>query len=155
MRSINKSIEWGLLGALGCASLSCSDPEAKAPEVTARDEAPLGQPLVAENEPNAASGSANAIGNDVVVRANVVPSGDNDFFRFQAPANARVYAATVTAFSSATDVGSGDSVLDLLGTNGTTVIESNDDQGAFGQLASSIAGASTTAMAARCGGRRN
>ncbi len=145
MRSMTRSMEWVLLGAGVSSAFGCSDSDVRAPKVTARDAAALGQSLVTESEPNATSATANTIGNDVVVRANLVPNGDNDFFRFQAPANARVYAATMTAFSSASDVGDGDSILDLLGTNGTTVIESNDDQGAFGQLASTIAGATTSA----------
>lgn len=76
-------------------------------------------------------------GNDVKVKAHVNPSGDIDFFSFTANAGDRVYAATQTSFSS---TGSYDSVLEVIGSNGISVLESDDDDGSFGKESSSIAG---------------
>ena len=50
----------------------------------------------------------------------------------------RVYAAVMTAFSAGSST---DSQLSLIGSDGTTVIEFDDDNGSLGALSSSIAGA--------------
>jgi MYXO-CTERM domain-containing protein len=101
----------------------------------------LGQNLGAESEPNANASQATPIGGDAVVRANAMPNGDVDFFRISAEPGTRIYAATATAFSTASDVGDNDSQLDLIDTNGTTVLESDDDSGSISTFSSSIAGA--------------
>jgi subtilisin-like proprotein convertase family protein len=76
------------------------------------------------------------------VRGNIVkpvPAGvsEVDYYSFQGHAGDRVYAATMTAQSAYFP----DSVLDLLNTDGTSVIETDADDGSFATLASSIAGA--------------
>ena len=73
------------------------------------------------------------------VSANLYPNGDVDFYSFFAHAGDRVYAAAMT--SGAATGSSTDSQLTLLGTDGTTVIEFDDDNGSFAALSSSIAGA--------------
>ena len=101
--------------------------------------APLGQGYVNEIEPNNTSGTATPLGgSDLVARGFVNPNGDVDFFSFTAAAGDRVYAATMTSFSAS---GSTDSQLTLLDSDGTTTIEFDDDNGTFGSLSSSIAGA--------------
>ncbi|MCB1009234.1 MAG: IPTL-CTERM sorting domain-containing protein [Acidobacteria bacterium] len=106
-------------------------------------EAPLGQGVVGEVEPNNTSATATPLpGNDVVVRASIFPNGDLDYFSFAASAGDRVYAATQTSQSAN---GSTDSQLELFGTDGTTSIEFDDDNGTFGSLSSSIAGATIPA----------
>ena len=68
----------------------------------------------------------------------VYPMGDVDFYSFNAIAGDRVYAATMTLGSAS---GSTDSQLRLIGSDGTTVIEFDEDDGSLGGLSSSIAGA--------------
>ncbi|MCI0365825.1 MAG: pre-peptidase C-terminal domain-containing protein [Phycisphaerales bacterium] len=90
-----------------------------------------------EVEPNNTAATANALaGSPVKVSANVYGTGDVDYFSFGANAGDRVYAATMTAFSTA----SADSFLEVLHPNGATPLESDADNGSFGQLSSSIAG---------------
>ena len=61
---------------------------------------------------------------------------DVDVYKFTAPAGSRVYAATMTSFSS----GSTDTELDILDVDGTTVLEMDDDNGTASTLSSAIAG---------------
>jgi len=98
-----------------------------------------GQGYLGEAEPNGTSATASPIaGTNVVVRANLFPNGDIDFYSFTANAGDRIYAATMTAFSAGSST---DSQLTLLASDGTTVIEFDDDNGSFAALSSSIAGA--------------
>ena len=100
---------------------------------------PLGQGYFEEAEPNGTTGTATPLtGTDLVVRANLFPNGDIDFFSFSGTAGDRIYAATMTSFSAGNST---DSQLTLLDTDGTTVIEFDDDNGSFAGLSSSIAGA--------------
>jgi uncharacterized repeat protein (TIGR01451 family) len=61
---------------------------------------------------------------------------DEDVFSFTAAAGDRVYAATMTSWSS----GSTDSELDILDVDGTTVLETDDNNGTASTTSSSIAG---------------
>jgi len=109
------------------------------PDLVRLPATPLGQGFVAEVEPNNDSMTATPLGgDDVVARANVFPNADVDYWSFSGAAGDRVYAATMTSYSSN---GSSDSFLDLLDTDGSTVLESDNDDGSFGSLSSSIAGA--------------
>ncbi|HEV7699762.1 MAG TPA: carboxypeptidase regulatory-like domain-containing protein [Pyrinomonadaceae bacterium] len=97
------------------------------------------QGFAGEVEPNGTFGTATPIvGSNVVVRANLFPVGDIDFYSFTATAGDRVYAATMTSFSAGSST---DSQLTILNTDGTTVNEFDDDNGSFAGLSSSIAGA--------------
>ncbi len=120
---------------------------AVAPETLARlAAAPVRQlmvPFTREAEPNDTFGAATPLGvTPAGVRADLyrapftAPTVDVDFYSFTAAAGDRVYAATMTAFSG----GSSDTLLDILAPDGTTVIETDDDDGAFGTLSSNIAG---------------
>lgn len=93
-----------------------------------------------EIEPNGTAATATPIvGPNVKVRqANLFPNGDIDFYSFTATAGDRVYAGTMTSFSAGSST---DSQLTLLASDGTTVIEFDDDNGSFAGLSSSIAGA--------------
>jgi uncharacterized repeat protein (TIGR01451 family) len=100
---------------------------------------PLGQGYAGETEPNGTTATASPIvGGNVVVRANLFPNGDIDFFSFSATAGDRIYAAIMTSFSAGSST---DSQLTLLASDGTTVLEFDDDNGTFAALSSSIAGA--------------
>ncbi len=125
---------------LACG-VGCGRPDARLPDpepATAYARA-LGQALAPEAEPNDDLGNATVLtGNDVVIRANIYGSGDSDFYRFDALAGDRVFAATMTAFSAS---GSGDSTLDLLAPDGVTLLESDLDNGTFGASSASISGA--------------
>ncbi len=95
--------------------------------------------VVREAEPNGTPATATPLGGrNVRVLASVYPNADEDFYSFTAQAGDKVYAATMTSFSAS---GSTDSVLDLYASDGTTVIESDDNDGSYGASASTIAGA--------------
>ena len=99
----------------------------------------LGQGYGSEVEPNGTFGTASPLGStNLVVRANLFPNGDIDFYSFTANAGDRVYAAIMTSFSAGSST---DSQLTLLDQDGTTVIEFDDDNGSFAALSSTIAGA--------------
>ena len=101
-------------------------------------QAVLGQDFVNEVEPNNNSTQATPLGSgDAVALGNVYPNGDLDYYSFQASVGDRVYAATMTSFSANA---SSDSVLDLLASDGSTVLESDNDNGSMGGLSSSLAG---------------
>ncbi len=96
-----------------------------------------------EAEPNDTAADATPLlANPVKVKGNISPGGDADVYSFQAAAGSRVYAATMTAFSS---TGSTDTVLELLGSDGVTILESDDNNAVFGPSGSSIAGAAIPA----------
>ena len=76
-------------------------------------------------------------GSNTVVLGYVYPNGDLDFYSFQASAGDRVYAAVMTSFSAN---GSSDSFLDILASDGTTILESDDNNGSFGSSSSTTAG---------------
>ncbi len=95
--------------------------------------------VVREAEPNGTPATATALGGrNVRALGSVYPNADEDYYSFTALAGDKVYAATMTSFSAN---GSSDSVLDLYASDGTTVIESDDNDGSYGANASTIAGA--------------
>ena len=95
--------------------------------------------LGTEPEPNNSVATATVLtGPDVKITGNIVPSGDVDFYSFTAQAGDRVSAAVMTSWSSN---GSVDSRLELLDSDGSTVLEIDNDDGSFGTTSSSIAGA--------------
>ena len=81
-----------------------------------------------ESEPNNTPASAtplNVTSCPPVVSGSIAPVGDVDYYSFAAPAGAKLWARVDTAASN-TDT---DSVLTLLAPNGTTVLETDDDDG--------------------------
>ena len=96
-----------------------------------------GQNFVEEVEPNGTTATATpAGGTNVVMRGDISTLGEFDFYSFTANAGDSVYAATQTTFSQS----STDTLLQLIGTDGTTLIEADNDDGSFGGTSSSIAG---------------
>jgi hypothetical protein len=94
-----------------------------------------------ESEPNGTPATATPIApSGSRVRGSIVPHDDFDYYSFSASVGDRIYAATGTGSAEL-----GDTVLDLLGPDGTTVIETDDDNGNLGPLSSSIAGTPITA----------
>ena len=103
---------------------------------------PLGQGYAGEVEPNGTTGSATSlIGSNLVARGNLFPNGDVDFYSFTANAGDRVYAAIMTSGSAGSST---DSQLTVVASDGTTVVEFDDDNGSFAALSSTIAGAQIT-----------
>jgi autotransporter-associated beta strand protein len=98
--------------------------------------------FVTEVEPNNTSDTAQAVaGSQVRLRGDLyrfpLPAvGDEDFYSFAATAGDRVYAATMTSFSA----GSTDTVIDIIGSDGVTILETDDDDGSILNFSSSIAG---------------
>ena len=99
---------------------------------------PRGMAFFEEAEPNDTAATANVlIGTPVVVYATINPATEVDYFAFTATAGDRVYAATMTQFSNG---GSTDTVVDVIASDGTTVLESDGDSGSFSSLSSAIGG---------------
>lgn len=100
---------------------------------------PRGQSYGGEVEPNGTFGTASPVtGGNLVIRGNLFPNGDIDFYSFSATAGDRVYLAAMTSGSAGSST---DSQLTLLASDGSTTIEFDDDNGSFAGLSSSIAGA--------------
>jgi uncharacterized repeat protein (TIGR01451 family) len=114
-----------------------------APSIAARPLIPFGVGYGGEIEPNNAVANATPLnGTSVVVKANLYPNGDVDYYKFNARAGDRIYSAVMTTASAGS---SNDGQLTLLASNGTTVIEFDDDNGSFAAFSPSIAGASIPA----------
>jgi hypothetical protein len=90
----------------------------------------------AEAEPNDVPATASPIQSGERVRAGLTGAGDVDYFRFTALTGERVFANVVTAGAE----GTGDSTLSLIASDEVTELESDDNDGSQGDLASSIAG---------------
>ena len=86
----------------------------------------------AEVEPNNTAGTANPLGlnaNGCRVGSGSITAADIDFWSFTAPAGSRVWAYVDTGGGQSAPANDRDSFLDLISTDGTTVIESDDDDG--------------------------
>ncbi|MCX7562549.1 choice-of-anchor D domain-containing protein [Xanthomonadaceae bacterium XH05] len=104
---------------------------------------PMGQGYGGEVEPNGTSATATPLdGRQGVIRADVWPAADVDVYAIQANAGDRIYAATMTSFTSSGNV---DTQLRVLASDGTTVIELDEDDGSMAAQSSSIAGATLPA----------
>ncbi len=91
-----------------------------------------------EVEPNNTSVEATPIpSNPAKMRGYIYPNADEDYYSFSATAGDRVYIATMTSLSSNSSV---DSDLSLIASDGSTILESDADNGTFGSTSSSIAG---------------
>lgn len=96
-----------------------------------------------ETEPNGTAATATPLGGtNVRIKGDIFPNADIDFFSFSATAGDRVYAAVMTSDSSNASV---DSVLDVIAPDGTTVLETDLDDGSFGTTSSGIAGVTLAA----------
>ena len=102
---------------------------------SAQEPTPLPAAPGSEAEPNDAPETATPISDGGRIRATRTPN-DLDLYSFTAEAGDRVFAAVITAAS-----GAADSRLALLGPDGQTVIESDNDNGTLQAQSSSIAGA--------------
>lgn len=71
------------------------------------------------------------------IKGNIFPAADVDYYSFTAAADSRVFATAVTAFYSLNS----DSKITLYAANGTTIVESDSDDGTFSATSGSIAGA--------------
>jgi uncharacterized protein (TIGR03437 family) len=120
--------------------------------------APLGPTaaLVPEVEPNDTPAQAMQLDlstSAAILLGAVAPIGDRDHFKFTVPAGAKVWAYVDTGGTTNAGATSRNSVLTLIGTDGTTVIEEDDDDGTGNGcdgtqetfLASAIAGRTLTA----------
>ena len=89
-----------------------------------------------EAEPNNSSATANPItGTSDQITGNIFSPGAVDFFSFTATAGDRAYAAIQTQFDVS---GSGDSALQLIASDGTTVIETDLNDGTCTASSSSL-----------------
>jgi hypothetical protein len=114
--------------------------------------APGAPPSATETEPNNTSGTANPLTLNQgcgVITAAINPGGDLDYFSFSAPAGSQVWAFVDTGGTPAPDGNSDDSFLTLFDTNGTTTIETDDDDGTGTGCDASIESTLASAIAGR------
>lgn len=86
----------------------------------------------AETEPNNTVLEATALDLSLgyaVGTGSIAPAADHDFWSFTAPAGSRVWIETDTGGAQISDAPNRDTVIDLYAADGTTVIESDDDDG--------------------------
>lgn len=97
-----------------------------------------GSNLGDESEPNNSAATADLLAaSESKIKGNIYVEGDVDYYSFNAVAGSRVYAATMTSFSASN---SSDTVLDIIAPDGSTVLETDDNDGSFSSTSSSIAG---------------
>ena len=88
--------------------------------------------VVEESEPNNDFSTANSLGvtaDNAVLAVGILPAGDRDFYSFTAPAGAKVWAYVDTGAARNVTGSSADSFLTVFTTDGTTELESDDDEG--------------------------
>jgi subtilisin-like proprotein convertase family protein len=103
----------------------------------------IGTDQGSESEPNNTFATADVLtGTDGKIKASLfsgisAPAAtDPDWFAFTTTvANSRIYAATINSPASQQDT-----ILDVFASDGTTILETDDQDGSFGQGGSSIAG---------------
>lgn len=120
----------GWLGLSLVGVLACADGGGFSPFEAATEQ-------LAEAEPNDAFTTATLVTSPAWVTAPLFPGGDVDYYGFTANAGDLVFAAVNTSWASGV---AQDSILDVIASDGTTVVETDDDDGTFGVSASSIAG---------------
>jgi subtilisin-like proprotein convertase family protein len=85
-----------------------------------------------EFEPNGTAATANpmpAFDPMSIMRGAISPAADIDFFSFSAPAGSRVWIHTDSGGTQNPGANSRDTLIDLIAPDGTTVIETDDDDG--------------------------
>ena len=111
------------------------------------DQRAMAQGPIAEQEPNDTPATATPLGGtNVVARGNIYKlglppgsaTGDLDYWSFAAAAGDKVYAATITQFAPSSST---DTTLELFASDGTTILETDLDDGSLTASSSSIAGA--------------
>lgn len=98
---------------------------------------PAGLDLWGEVEPNDTAAQAVALPSNAAALGNIFPAGDVDYFGVTAEAGDRLYAAGMTSFSAS---GNADLTLQVIAGDGTTVLETDLDDGTFRTNAASAAG---------------
>ena len=120
--------------AAGPSATARAELQALRAELQALTPAPAGLESAAapEAEPNDTTASATpldlASGRAFAAGA-IAPVGDQDYYRFTAPAGARVWAYVDTGGATNPGATSRDSVLTLYGPDGSTLLEEDDDDG--------------------------
>ncbi len=108
---------------------------------------------ILETEPNNTFLAANAIdlsNGYAIVNASVNPGGDVDFYAIPGiPAGARIWIETDSGGTQISGATSRDTVIDLLAADGTTAIESDDDDGTSNGADDSIEGGLSSLIAGR------
>ena len=92
-----------------------------------------------ESEPNGTTGTANLLtGSEGRIEGLIAPNGDVDFYQFTAATGNKLHVALMTSgdFASAGQ----NSILDVFASDGTTILETDLDDGTFASTSSTIAG---------------
>jgi subtilisin-like proprotein convertase family protein len=97
--------------------------------------------FLAEVEPNNTTAAPQILsGNNGRLRGTIQPGTDPDVYRITAAAGDRLYVAVQTSFSSGGSGLTGDGTLEIFDTDGTTILEADNDDGAFAATSPSVAG---------------
>jgi hypothetical protein len=116
-------------------ALNAAREAAYGPDLTARSAAGNFDGTIQEVEPNNSAPAAQSLDavlireGSAVVMGEIRAAGDQDFFSFTAPAGARVWAYVDTGGAQFPGATSRDSVLTLVASDQTTILESDDDDG--------------------------
>jgi hypothetical protein len=113
---------------------------------------PGAPPSTNETEPNNTSGTANPLNLSqgcTAVTGAISPGGDLDYYSFSAPAGSQVWAFVDTGGTPAPDANSDDSFLTLFDTNGSTPLETDDDDGTGTGCDASIESTLSSAIAGK------
>jgi subtilisin-like proprotein convertase family protein len=98
-------------------------------------------PTLAEIEPNNSVAAAQVLtGTNIKIQGYIQPGTDNDYYAITAAAGDRLYTATQTSLSSGGSGLTGDGTIEVIATDGTTVLELDNDDGSFAATAPSVAG---------------
>jgi uncharacterized repeat protein (TIGR01451 family) len=101
----------------------------------------LGQSYGGEVEPNNTAATATPLSStNLVIRGNIIPPGDVDFYSFTANAGDRVYAAQMLSNSTGGTGTANNGRLQIIASDGATVLETDEDNGVLPGNAPSIAG---------------
>jgi len=97
----------------------------------APDGAPAQSGGIPEAEPNNSAATATALSGNLPfpVGSGSITAGDVDYWTFTAPAGARVWIETDTGGTQVAGSTSRDTIIELIAPDGSTVIESDDDDG--------------------------
>jgi subtilisin-like proprotein convertase family protein len=103
---------------------------------------PVGGSLnyIVEQEANDTVATAQPVAGRILkIKGNIQRGTDVDYYSFKGTAGDRLYAATQTSFSAGTGL-SGDTTIEVYAPDGVTLLEADDEDGAFSSLAASVAG---------------
>ena len=94
-------------------------------------------PLAEGDAANNTFSTAMPVTAPIKLKGNIFPNADVDFYSFSATAGDKVFASVMTSFSASNNFSGR---MTLIGSDGSTILETDNDNGTFGATAGSLAG---------------